>query len=67
MRPIWYFVGILLVLVGGIICVTGVVQYFLPPDHRPVLADLHTNMWWGAVMVAAGAVFLLANRKKTVA
>jgi predicted membrane channel-forming protein YqfA (hemolysin III family) len=66
MKPIWYFVGILLLVVGGIIGITGIVQYFSPPEHQPVLSHLHTNMWWGGVMVLGGAVFLLANRKKTV-
>ena len=50
----------------GIIGVTGVVQYFSPPAQQPVLAHLHTSMWWGGVMVAAGLVFLLTNRNKTV-
>jgi len=67
MKPIWYFVGILLLVVGTLIGVTGIVQYFAPPERQPVLAELHTNMWWGAVMVLAGLVFLLANRRKTVA
>jgi hypothetical protein len=66
MKPIWYFVGILLAVVGGLIGVTGIVQYFIPPEHQPVLAEVHANMWWGAVMVASGLIFLLANRKKTV-
>ena len=66
MKPIWYFVGILLVVVGGLIGITGIVQYFDPPLHQPVLSELHTNMWWGVIMVFGGLVFLLANRKKTV-
>lgn len=67
MKPIWYFVGILLVVMGGIIGITGIVQYFVPPEQQPVLGGLHANVWWGGVMAAAGCIFLLANRRKTVA
>jgi hypothetical protein len=66
MKPIWFFVGILLLLIGLIIGMTGIYQYSTPPEHQPVLADLHTSIWWGGIMIVAGLVFLLANRKKTV-
>jgi hypothetical protein len=66
MKPIWYFVGLLLLIVGGLIGVTGIYQYIWPPNQAPVLGELHANIWWGGFMVVAGLVFLLANRKKTV-
>ena len=65
MRPIWFFVGLLLLIVGGIIGITGLVQYISPPSEQPVLAHLHANLWWGGVMVAAGIVFLVTNWRKT--
>ena len=28
----------------------------------PVFAALHPNLWWGTVMIVAGALFLFLNR-----
>ncbi len=66
MKPIWYFVGILLLVIGTIILLTGLYTLLYPPSEEKVLAYLHPDIWWGAVMVVGGLVFLLANRKKTV-
>lgn len=62
MRPIWYFVGLMLLSMGAIVTLTGLYYYFNPPDVKTVLADLHPSLWWGMVMVAAGVIFLLFNR-----
>ncbi len=66
MKPIWYFVGLLLLIMGTIILVAGVFTLFNPPPEQKVLASLHPDIWWGAIMVVSGAIFLLANRKKRV-
>ncbi|MFH0992660.1 MAG: hypothetical protein V1799_21900 [bacterium] len=67
MKPIWFFVGILLMILGVLIFVTGIILYISPPERQPVLGELHPDIWWGALMTIAGTIFLLANRKKTVA
>jgi hypothetical protein len=66
MKPIWYFVGILLLIMGSIVLITGVVEYANPASQQKVLSYLHPDIWWGGIMLVAGLVFLLANRKKTV-
>jgi len=66
MKPIWYFVGLLLLIMGAIILVAGVYTLINPPASPPVLGSLHPDLWWGALMMVAGVIFLLANRKKTV-
>lgn len=66
MKPIWYFVGLLLVIMGSIIELAGVYTWINPPAEQKVLAYLHPDLWWGAIMVIGGLIFLLANRKKTV-
>ncbi len=66
MKPIWFFVGLLLIIMGLIIVSTGVYALFNPLPEQKVLASLHPDLWWGGVMVISGVVFLLANRKKTV-
>jgi len=67
MKPIWYFVGILLLIMGSIIVLAGVYTLFYPPPEQKILASLHPDLWWGAIMVVGGLIFLLANRKRTVA
>lgn len=66
MKPIWYFVGLLLLSMGAIIMLTGVYHVFNPPASATVLAQLQPNLWWGGIMTLAGLIFLLANKNKTV-
>ncbi len=64
MKPIWYFVGLFLFVVGVIITLTGVYYYFVPSEEHTVLENLHPSLWWGCVITVSGAVFYFANRKK---
>ncbi len=66
MKTIWYFVGLLLVIMGCIITVSGVFSLISPPEQPKVLSELHPDLWWGIVMIVAGLIFLLTNWKKTV-
>jgi hypothetical protein len=66
MRPIWYFVGLYLLITGVIVTVAGVSDFVSPPAQKTVLAELHPGLWWGGFIVLAGVLFLLFNRKKTV-
>jgi hypothetical protein len=66
MKPIWYFVGILLLSMGAIVLGSGILALLNPPPQQKVLSHLHPDIWWGIVMAAAGLVFFLLNRKKTV-
>lgn len=61
MKPIWYFVGLLLIILGTIIFVSGIYLYFNPPVKTTVLGETHPSIWWGLVMLAAGLVFLIKN------
>jgi hypothetical protein len=63
MKSIWYFVGLLLTVLGGIITLTGVYLLLVPPDQPKMFSHLHPDLWWGAIMVVSGLVFLLLNRR----
>ncbi|MGD0591681.1 MAG: hypothetical protein ABSA44_12935 [Bacteroidota bacterium] len=65
MKPIWYFVGLILLVMGGLIFLSGLYQIINPPLIKTVLAETHPNLWWGALMVAFGGVMYLKTRKQT--
>jgi hypothetical protein len=66
MKPIWFFVGLVLLVMGGVIAATGLYDLLSGVESKTVLARLHPSVWWGGMMVAAGLVFVLVNRNATV-
>ena len=66
MRPIWFFVGELLIIIGLIVALTGLWELHSPPAHKPVLWELHTGIWWGLIIAFFGGVLFFANRKARV-
>ncbi len=63
MKPIWYFVGLILLIVGFIVLSAGV-YYLFVPDHHPIeLPGLHLSIWWGIILMIGGSVMIYANRK----
>lgn len=62
MKPIWYFVGLILLSMGALIFLTGLYLLVNPPSAQTVLASTHPNLWWGGIMTAAGALFIIKNR-----
>ncbi len=65
MKSIWYLVGLLLLSMGAVITVTGIIQFVNPPETTTVLGHLHPGLWWGLVMLAAGAAFFFGGRNRT--
>jgi len=63
MKPIWYFVGLILFLMGLIIEINGIYFLFNPAADKKVLSNLHPDIWWGALMIIVGLIFILKNRK----
>jgi hypothetical protein len=41
----------------------GMWELFTPPSHPVVLAELRAGLWWGALMLILGAVFVGANSR----
>ena len=56
MLPVWFFIGLTLLMYGVIICATGIYELSHPPST--VLANLHAPIWWGATMAVAGAIYV---------
>ena len=63
MRPIWYFVGVILAVIGGLVVISGVMNLVTPPPEPTVLAHLHVNLWWGLIITIAGVAMWLTNRR----
>ena len=65
MKPIWYFVGLILLVIGGLVFCSGIYQFFNPPAVKTVLAETHPNIWWGGFMIIFGGGMYLKMRKQT--
>ncbi len=60
--PIWFFIGLALVVNGALILGSGIYELVSPPEHRVVLYELHANLWWGALLLIVGAVYCIRFR-----
>ena len=58
--PVWFFVGVLLLVYGVMIFVSGLTELSNPPDT--VLANLHAPVWWGGLLIVLGGVYCLMFR-----
>ncbi|MFA3783292.1 hypothetical protein ABRY23_09545 [Melioribacteraceae bacterium 4301-Me] len=66
MKPIWFFVGLILLVMGLIITITGIYQLIYPPVHKTVLYEIHPDIWWGTIMILFGGLMYLKTRNKTI-
>jgi hypothetical protein len=57
MISIWFFIGVLLVAYGLLICGAGLYDYVVPPVAPTVLAELHAGIWWGALILVMGVFY----------
>ena len=56
MVPVWFFVGVILLIYGVLILATGLYEFSHPP--ATVLAYLHPAIWWGALLIILGGVYV---------
>jgi hypothetical protein len=54
---IWLFIGVLLLIYGVLITGAGIYDLYNPPARQVVLAKLHAQIWWGALLVVMGIVY----------
>jgi hypothetical protein len=62
MKSIWYFVGLMLLAMGIVVFASGIYYYFVPERNVTVLGNLHPDIWWGSIIIVAGAIFFFTNR-----
>jgi hypothetical protein len=54
--PVWFFVGLLLLIYGIVIFAAGLYEFSHPPST--VLAELHPAVWWGALLIVIGGIYV---------
>jgi len=63
MLPVWFFIGLVLVVYGIMILAQGIYQLSHPVGT--VLEDLHAAIWWGVFMLVVGFIFVQKNRRRS--
>lgn len=65
MISIWFFIGIALLINGGLITAAGIYQLVNPPEiPNIVLFSMHANVWWGALLFVLGLFYCIHFRPK---
>ena len=59
---IWLFIGSLLLVYGLLILGSGI--YELSHPLQKPLAELHAPIWWGALLIVLGVVYILIFRPR---
>jgi hypothetical protein len=63
MKSIWYFVGLLLTIMGVIITISAFYALMYPPAQPKIFSNLHPDLWWGLIMLVFGLLFAVLNRR----
>ena len=59
--PVWFFVGVLLLVYGVMIFVSGLTEWNSPPPDVE-LTQLHAPVWWGGLLIVLGSIYCLLFR-----
>ena len=67
MIPVWFFVGVILLIYGVIIFCSGIYELSSPPlealANMPTWAR-HPAVWWGALLAVIGGIYVALYRPK---
>ncbi|MFZ0959316.1 MAG: hypothetical protein WAO35_00305 [Terriglobia bacterium] len=67
MIPVWFFVGVILLIYGVIILATGIYEFNRPPlealSSMPP-AVRHPALWWGGLLTILGGFYVFAHMPK---
>ena len=65
MKPIWYFVGWVLTIIGILVLAAGI-YYLIDPIHLDIeLRGMNISIWWGLILIIGGSMLVFFNRKVT--
>ncbi len=56
---IWFFIGVCLLVTGGLIFAAGLYELAHPPQYPTVLFNLHASIWWGGLLFVLGIFYCL--------
>lgn len=60
---IWFFVGVMLTIYGGLALAYGIYEWATGLYPAGVqLVELHTPIWWGALLLVIGVLYLVKFR-----
>jgi hypothetical protein len=54
---IWFFIGSLLLVYGVLITGAGIYHLVAPPVQHTALGELHSDIWWGALLLVIGLFY----------
>jgi hypothetical protein len=60
--PIWFFIGLMLAVYGLLVLSYGLYELATGNLANVQLANLHTPVWWGAILLLLGTVYLIKFR-----
>ena len=66
MRSIWFFVGLIMLTIGILVFLAGIYELINPTVQDIKLINLHTNIWWGALIAITGLIYIVKNKNKYV-
>ncbi len=56
---IWFFIGLLLSVYGVLILGAGIYHLVTPLPPEMALRELHSDLWWGALLLIIGVVYCI--------
>jgi len=56
---IWFFIGALVLVYGVLIFGAGIEQLVNPVPRSIALQELHSDIWWGLLLLALGLVYTI--------
>lgn len=65
MKPIWYFVGWMLLVIGILVVIAGFMNLFTQSENIKMTSYLHPDLWWGGLIVISGIFYILKFKKQT--
>lgn len=65
MKPIWYFVGLMLTIIGALVLLAGLLNLGSSSTGTTVVGYVHPDIWWGALIILLGLFYVVKHHGKT--